>query len=54
MINGDEMNISMENMIREKEVSGTKSFFQNPYSLPSSRLEKVNFILFLIFLQLAS
>ncbi|PHU04242.1 hypothetical protein BC332_25064 [Capsicum chinense] len=40
MINGDEMNISMENMIREKEVSGTKSLFQNPYSLPSSRLEK--------------
>ncbi|KAM3396132.1 protein SPOROCYTELESS [Capsicum galapagoense] len=40
VINGDEMNISMENMIREKEVSGTKSFFQNPYSLPSSRLEK--------------
>ncbi|MCD7471571.1 hypothetical protein HAX54_012069 [Datura stramonium] len=38
MINGEEMNIHMEDMIREKEDSGTKPFL-HPYSIPS-RLEK--------------
>lgn len=40
MINGEEISIHMEDMIRENEDSATKPPLLHPYSLPT-RLEKV-------------